>query len=398
MLVTRQMLDVFQRRESLGLAAMLAQVLHATVAMLAAAREESIDMAAAALLNEVRGRGASLPAALAAELDGLAAPANAVAVPMPDLPPAVGDAVVAVLTSAIPDATAERARQAFDRAYRAQSIESSSGVLAAAAVTALRELAEAADIPLADVVASTARSAALVRLPAFAAIADALSAFAIPDRGEAGSTDVPEGLAGDPEQSGNQMPSEPDAVDDGWPWSPDGDDAAMPRDLIFVDDAGLVLLWPFLTHYFDRVGLLEDGQFTSREAAARGVMLLHYMATTNTETEEPRLTLPKLLCGVPFSTPVTPRIALTEMEETVSEELLNVVCQNWPALRNSSVEALRETFLLRDGSLSWLEERIWVLTVAAKPFDMLLTQLPWTISTFKTPLMEHAMMVQWGPQ
>ena len=97
MLVTRQMLDVFQRRESLGLAAMLAQVLHATVAMLAAAREESIDMAAAALLNEVRGRGASLPAALAAELDGLAAPANAVAVPMPDLPPAVGDAVVAAL-------------------------------------------------------------------------------------------------------------------------------------------------------------------------------------------------------------------------------------------------------------------------------------------------------------
>ncbi len=186
---------------------------------------------------------------------------------------------------------------------------------------------------------------------------------------------------------------------DVWPWQEEDEGGSdWARELLFVQDAGAVLLWPFLVHYFDRVGLLEEGRFASEEAAARGVMLIHYLATAGTATEEPQLVLPKLLCGVPFETPVAPRIDLTEMEETVSDELLNVVCQNWPPLRNSSVEALRETFLLREGSLSWLEERIWVLNVTAKPYDMLLGQLPWTLSTFKTPLMQHPMMVQWGQQ
>lgn len=204
---------------------------------------------------------------------------------------------------------------------------------------------------------------------------------------------------GEPPAAAHIEPAAPPPAAEGWPWQQDGTaSAAMPRDLIFVDDAGVVLLWPFLTHYFDRVGLLEGGRFASDATAARGVMLIHYMATAETETEEPRLVLPKLLCGVPFTVPVSPRIEPTDIEQTVSEELLNVVCQNWPPLRNSSVEALRETFLLREGSLSWLEEQIWLLKVSAKPFDMLLGQLPWTISTFKTPLMEHPVMVQWGNQ
>ena len=184
---------------------------------------------------------------------------------------------------------------------------------------------------------------------------------------------------------------------DAWPWRADDESGSdQTRELLFVENAGVVLLWPFLVHYFDRIGLLTGGTFASEDAAARGVMLIHYMAAATTETEEPQLVLPKLLCGVPFETPVNPRIDLTEMEASVSDELLNVVCQNWPPLRNSSAEALRETFLLREGSLSWLEERIWVLNVAAKPYDMLLGQLPWTLSTFKTPLMQHPMMVQWG--
>jgi hypothetical protein len=220
--------------------------------------------------------------------------------------------------------------------------------------------------------------------------------------GEAGESNLDldtSGASPVDERRSEQQPAPGPRDPDVWPWQEKGEGGSdWTRELLFVEDAGAVLLWPFLVHYFDRIGLLEEGRFASEAAAVRGVMLIHYLATANTATEEPQLVLAKLLCGVPFETPVTPRIDLTEIEETVSDELLNVVCQNWPPLRNSSVEALRETFLLREGSLSRLEERIWVLNVTAKPYDMLLGQLPWTLSTFKTSLMQHPMMVQWGQQ
>lgn len=266
-----------------------------------------------------------------------------------------------------------------------------------AALSALRTVAAEHELDLPDLLHAVLAAPGWPRLPVADRIRETLSAMA----GDQLPGDQPSGEQSSGDQRGEAPPANRgDAAVETpeiWPWKPD-DDAppSQPRDLIFVQNAGVVLLWPFLTHYFDRVGLLTDGAFPSEEAAARGCMLIHYMAADTVETEEPQLALPKLLCGVPFETPVAPHIELTEIEKTVSEELLNVVCQNWPPMRNSSVDALRETFLLREGSITWLEERIWMLNVSPKPFDMLLGQLPWTLSTFKTALMQHPMMVQWG--
>ena len=78
------------------------------------------------------------------------------------------------------------------------------------------------------------------------------------------------------------------------------------------------------------------------DARGQGVMLIHYLVTGSAEAEELQLTLPNILCGVPLETVVPLHIILSEQQRSVSEDLLNAVCKNWPPLNNSSIASLRE--------------------------------------------------------
>jgi hypothetical protein len=170
---------------------------------------------------------------------------------------------------------------------------------------------------------------------------------------------------------------------------------ASPRDALNVDDAGLILLWPYLSRYFDQTELLKDNQFRSDAAAARGVMLLRFLATGETSSKDPKLALAKVLCGLPFEAPIPKSIDLDKFERTVSEGLLAAVWQNWTVLKNSSIDSLRGAFLQREGSLTRREEPIWRLKVEPESFDILLDRLPWTIGMVKLPFMAHPISMQW---
>lgn len=171
-----------------------------------------------------------------------------------------------------------------------------------------------------------------------------------------------------------------------------------PNDPICVADAGAVLLWPYLPRFFDQIGLLEEGKFLSAGARVRGVMLIYYLVSGSAEAEELQLTLPKILCGVPLETVVPLHINLTEQERSVSEDLLNAVCRNWPPLNNSPTATLREAFLQRRGWLTETEPNIYTLDVSPEPYDMLLGQLPWQINMIMLGFMPAPMSVHWrGP-
>jgi hypothetical protein len=142
--------------------------------------------------------------------------------------------------------------------------------------------------------------------------------------------------------------------------------------------------------------LLEEGKFLSAGARVRSVMLIHYLVTGSAEAEELQLTLPKILCGVPLETVVPLHIDLIEQERSVSEDLLNAVCKNWPPLNNSSTATLRETFLQRRGRLTETEPNIYTLGVSPEPCDMLLDQLPWQINMIALGFMPSPMTVHWG--
>ena len=198
-------------------------------------------------------------------------------------------------------------------------------------------------------------------------------------------------------EAGSEKPEVPPAAPPaprgpGIPYTTEKEEA--PLDSMMVDNAGIVLLWPFMTTFFSRLQLTKDGVFTDDAARERGVHLLQYLAVKHTDTPEYGLALPKILCGMLPGDPVCESITVTEAEITLSESLLNGIIQQWSVLKNTSASAFRETFLSRAGMLYRREDR-WELNVEEKTFDMLLDQRPWGIQIIKLPWMKDTLFTKW---
>lgn len=161
-----------------------------------------------------------------------------------------------------------------------------------------------------------------------------------------------------------------------------------------VQNAGMVLLWPFMNMYFGRLEMLDGSRFRDEEAQQRAVHLLQYLATGNKAESEFELSLPKILCGMMPADPVAAGIELKENEITLSESLLGAVIQQWTVLKNTTVPTLRETFLRRSGILH-LKEENWELHVQAQSYDVLLDQLPWGLQIVKLPWMKSTLFNKW---
>ncbi len=167
-----------------------------------------------------------------------------------------------------------------------------------------------------------------------------------------------------------------------------------PINEVYVQNIGLVLLHPFLSRLFSRLGYLENREFKSLQTAERGVHLLHYLAYKTEQPEEYVLSLNKLLCGLPLDALIEKQLLLTQEEKEMAESLLVGVIQNWPILKNTSPDGLRASFLMREGKMSEYEQH-WQIQVAPKGIDVLLGQLPWGLSTFKLNWMEKIFQVDW---
>lgn len=165
--------------------------------------------------------------------------------------------------------------------------------------------------------------------------------------------------------------------------------------VIYVNNAGLSVIAPFLSKYFEMLGMLEQDQFLDQETAARGVLLLNYIATGQTEAPESYLALNKLLCGLSLDTPVPTSIEITEHEEQVTSEMLMAILGQWKKMETSTIESLRASFLIRDGKLDMNDEDYYSLDVEKKAFDILLNSLSWSISTMNFPWMKTAIKVIW---
>ena len=118
---------------------------------------------------------------------------------------------------------------------------------------------------------------------------------------------------------------------------------------ILVDNAGLVLLHPFLPRFFEGLGVADGDELLD---PGRALCLLHHLATGELTAPEHQLTLAKVLCGVPLDEPVEADVGLTEAETAEAIALLEAAIGHWGALRGSSPDALRGEFLMRPGMLA----------------------------------------------
>ena len=163
---------------------------------------------------------------------------------------------------------------------------------------------------------------------------------------------------------------------------------------IYIANAGVVIVGPYLPRLFSMLGLTNKESFTSLSCAHRAVHLIQYIVTGATVSPEPMLVLNKILCGLPIAAPVPLDIDLRAQEHTAIEEMLAAIIAHWKAIGRTSIAGLRESFLQREGRIASSEEA-WRLRVESKCFDMLLDRLPWGYAMVKYPWMKRVLHVDW---
>jgi hypothetical protein len=168
----------------------------------------------------------------------------------------------------------------------------------------------------------------------------------------------------------------------------------LPREPLFIANAGLVLAGPYLPRLFGMLGLVVDQRFVDDAAAERAVLLTQYAVTGQTQAAEPLLLLNKLLCGVPLQMPVARELDPTAAERQAVDGMLLAMIGHWKALGQTSLAGLRQTYLQREGRLEHGDES-WQLQVQPTTFDVLLDRLPWGYATLKFPWMPEVLHVDW---
>lgn len=163
---------------------------------------------------------------------------------------------------------------------------------------------------------------------------------------------------------------------------------------LFVNNAGIVILGAFLPTYFSRLELLDGKEFKNQEAIYKAIHLLQYLVTGETENFEYDLSLHKIICGIEVSEPIPYNVELTPKELEISESLIEGAIEQWAVIGDTSVNGFRESFLKREGKLED-DDEYWKLTVEVKGYDMLLDQLPWSISMLMHSWMQKRIQIEW---
>jgi hypothetical protein len=164
---------------------------------------------------------------------------------------------------------------------------------------------------------------------------------------------------------------------------------------IYITNAGLVILHPFLPSLFATLDLMgEDGIFYSDGAAVKACVVMHYLQTGNGDYQEPDMAFNKITCGLDVSVAIANDIVISESERQECDELLGTVIKYWEVLKGSGIDALRQSFLHRNGKLS-LRDNALLLQVERQTIDVMLDRLPWGITTIKLPWLDKLIFTEW---
>jgi hypothetical protein len=176
--------------------------------------------------------------------------------------------------------------------------------------------------------------------------------------------------------------------------SPPLDLAYADSEDVYVENAGLAILWPFLGHLFERLGLMADKRFNDPAAQHRAVGLLQHLTTADPWPQEYQLLLAKVLCGMAVDEVFDFGPPVTEAEAEEGAGMLTAVIANAPVLRDMSIDGFRGSFLLRKGVLG-TRDGAWLLRVERATHDVVLDRFPWAVSWVKLPWMEAPLSVEW---
>ncbi len=167
----------------------------------------------------------------------------------------------------------------------------------------------------------------------------------------------------------------------------------IPEEGIYLSNAGLVIIAAMIPALFQKTGLVDNDN--NIRDIDRAVCFINYLATGNEQMEEFELALPKILCGVDIDTVIdTKGFSIDDTLEKESTEMLSAVIEHWGILKNTSIAGLRESFLIRNGKLSF-DGNDWLLQAGPQSYDMLLQHLPWNFTMIKFSWMKQLLKTEW---
>ena len=166
-------------------------------------------------------------------------------------------------------------------------------------------------------------------------------------------------------------------------------------DEIIIENAGLVILCPYLPSLFKELDLLDDKkQFKDEQSKHLAIAITQYLVTGSEAVQEYSLIFNKLLCGIDLEEPIPVIEELPEHIKQSCQELLEIVVKNWTALKGTSIQSLQATFLQREGILTKAANGCKV-QIERITLDILLDKLPWSISIIALPWRKELIYVEW---
>ncbi len=162
----------------------------------------------------------------------------------------------------------------------------------------------------------------------------------------------------------------------------------------YLSNAGIILLWPFITQFFNQLELIREKKFCSVQSRQKAILLLQYLGTGQQRFSEHQLLLNKILCGWPLLQPLSVQLEISQLEESAANELLHSLISHWSALKATSVAGLRTAFIQREGILKH-QQSGWLLQIERTGYDVLIDKLPWGIGIVKLPWMNEPVHTDW---
>lgn len=163
-------------------------------------------------------------------------------------------------------------------------------------------------------------------------------------------------------------------------------------EMVWVANAGLVLLWPLLPPLFTQHGWVKDGQFVDSEARWQAFSVLDWLVRGDADLAEWRAPCARLLCGIDSDIPFTPGQLAPVQQDELDAWLLHIL-RAIPPLSRCDISILRELFLQRPGTLQ--TEGGIRLTVEPHAADVLLYDLPWPVTPVVLPWLALPFGVDW---
>ncbi|MES2277768.1 MAG: contractile injection system tape measure protein [Bacteroidota bacterium] len=162
-----------------------------------------------------------------------------------------------------------------------------------------------------------------------------------------------------------------------------------------VNHAGLILLWPFLSHFFSALNLIDKDAFHDKQNQYKACISLLYVALgDDLEVFEGQLPVIKLLCGLELTEWVDMQTNITPNDMNEADHMLEAVIGHAPMWSGLSLAGLRQAYLQRQGVLSTRDGN-WLLQVERQNYDILVDRLPWSNKLIKLPWLEHLIFVEW---